>query len=263
MFVIQSPGEIAFSVFGFSVYWYGIIMAIAVFVGVLCANFLSKKTELPHNFFIDYSPLIIIVGLLGARLYYCLLNFEYYWANPLEIFDIRQGGLSIHGMLIIGILLVYYLARKYKLSFLKMADILACSVALAQSIGRWGNFFNSEAFGRPIVSTFGLYIEPLYRPEEYASYDFFHPTFLYESFANFLIFLCLVWLYKKEAGKAGTIFFSYLIMYSIARFFIESLRVDSALNVLNIPIAQVVSITLFIVGIFGLYFINKKSEPNN
>ena len=259
MFVIQSPGEIAFSVFGFSVYWYGIIMAIAVFVGVLCANFLSKKTELPHNFFIDYSPLIIIVGLLGARLYYCLLNFEYYWANPLEIFDIRQGGLSIHGMLIIGILLVYYLARKYKLSFLKMADILACSVALAQSIGRWGNFFNSEAFGRPTNSDWGLFIPIDKRPELYISSELFHPTFLYESILNLIIFAILVFLLKRKFSD-GFIFFLYLVLYSIVRIFVEYFRVDSALNLFGFPIAQIVSLILFIVGVFGIYYINKKSN---
>ena len=259
MFVIQSPGEIAFSVFGFSVYWYGIIMAIAVFVGVLCANFLSKKTELPHNFFIDYSPLIIIVGLLGARLYYCLLNFEYYWANPLEIFDIRQGGLSIHGMLIIGILLVYYLARKYKLSFLKMADILACSVALAQSIGRWGNFFNSEAFGRPTNSDWGLFIPIDKRPELYISSELFHPTFLYESILNLIIFAILVFLLKRKFSD-GFIFFLYLVLYSIVRIFVEYFRVDSALNLFGFPIAQIVSLILLIVGVFGIYYINKKSN---
>lgn len=262
MFVIQSPGEIAFSVFGFSVYWYGIIMAIAVFVGVLCANFLSKKTELPHNFFIDYSPLIIIVGLLGARLYYCLLNFEYYWANPPEIFDIRQGGLSIHGMILVGIILILVLCKLKQINVLKVLDVLACSVALAQSIGRWGNFFNSEAFGRPTNSDWGLFIPIDKRPELYISSELFHPTFLYESILNLIIFAILVFLLKRKFSD-GFIFFLYLVLYSIARFFIESLRVDSALDVLNIPIAQVVSITLFIVGIFGLYFINKKSEPNN
>ncbi len=260
MFVLHSPGEIAFSVLGFSVYWYGVVMALAVFVGVLCANHLAKETEISKNFFIDHSPLIIIVGLLGARLYYCLLNLSYYLSNPVKIFDIRQGGLSIHGMLIIGVIGAYYLAKKYKINFLKLVDILACSVALSQSIGRWGNFFNSEAFGLPTNLNLGLYIDPIYRPVEYMEYNYFHPTFLYESIASLLIFICLVWLFKNKAHKSGTAFFTYLIMYSIARSFVEFLRIDSALNIYNIPIAQIVSVFLFLIGVIGLFYVNRKSN---
>ncbi|MBE7709455.1 MAG: prolipoprotein diacylglyceryl transferase [Cyanobacteria bacterium SIG32] len=261
MFIFQSPGEIAFTVFGFSVYWYGIMMALAVFAAVFCANFLAKKTDLPDNFFIDYSPIFIIIGLLGARLYYCLLNFEYYLYAPLEIFDIRQGGLSIHGMLLIGIFLVYFIAKRYKLSFLLMADVLACSVVLAQAIGRWGNFFNSEAFGRPMTSSWGLYIKPIYRPSEFINYQYFHPTFLYESIADLLIFAFLIWIFKSNKCKTGMVFFAYLILYSIVRFVIEGFRVDSALDIYGMPVAQIISIVLIFCGICGLVLINKKSEP--
>ena len=260
MFVIQSPGEIAFSILGFSVYWYGIIMAFAVFAGVCCANFLAKGAGFPNNFFVDHSPVIILTGLLGARLYYCLLNFNHYVSAPFEILDIRQGGLSVHGMIFAGIFCIYYLALRYKFSFLKMTDILACSAVIAQSIGRWGNFFNSEAFGLPTNLNFGVYIEPFYRPLEYLGYEVFHPTFLYESVADFIIFVCLIFLFKSKIYKPGKVFFVYLGLYSLVRFFIESLRIDSALNIQGIPIAQIVSAVLFLVCICGLFFVNKKSN---
>lgn len=260
MFILQSPGEIAFNIFNISVYWYGVIMAFAVFVGVLCANKLAKSTTLPANFFIDYSPAFIIVGLLGARLYYCILNWNYYFFKALEILDIRQGGLSIHGMIILSVLGIYILAKKKGLEFFKIADILACSAVLAQSIGRWGNFFNSEAFGLPTSGYLGLYIQPQYRPVEYFNENFFHPTFLYESLLNLLIFFVLLFVYKNKIGNVGSVFSLYLILYSIVRFFIEGLRIDSALSVFNFPIAQVVSVILFFVGICLLLFINRKSN---
>ena len=258
MFVIQSPGEIAFSILGFSVYWYGIIMAFAVLAGVYCANFLARGAGFPNNFFVDHSPVIILTGLLGARLYYCLLNFNHYISAPLEILDIRQGGLSVHGMIFAGIFCIYYLALRYKFSFLKMTDILACSAVIAQSIGRWGNFFNSEAFGRPINLNFGVYIEPFHRPLEYSGYEVFHPTFLYEALGMFIIFIVTMRMRKNRKFK-GQLTATYFSLYGILRFVVESFRVDS-LMFYGVKISQIVSIFVFISGI-GIYFY--KTRKNN
>ena len=255
--IIQSPGEIAFNIFNFPVYSYGIILAFAVFLGVCTAEILAKKfSDIPENFFVDNSPAVIIAGILGARLYYCIVNYPYYIHNPLEIFDIRQGGLSIHGMLIAGIVTVYFLAKKYRVNLLRLLDVLACSVILAQSAGRWGNFFNSEAFGYPTGGNWGVFIPVPQRPVEFLNYELFHPAFLYESFLDLVIFAVLIFILRRT--RAGCTFFWYLILYSVVRIFVEYFRIDSVLNIGGFPIAQVVSVLLIIAGVIGLKTVNCK-----
>lgn len=255
--IIQSPGEIAFNIFNFPVYSYGIILAFAVFLGVCTAEILAKKfSDIPENFFVDNSPVVIIAGILGARLYYCIVNYPYYIHNPLEIFDIRQGGLSIHGMLIAGIVTVYFLAKKYRVNLLRLLDVLACAVILAQSAGRWGNFFNSEAFGYPTDGNWGVFIPVSQRPVEFLNYEFFHPAFLYESFLDLVVFVLLIFILRRT--RAGCTFFWYLILYSVVRIFVEYFRIDSVLNIGGFPIAQVVSVLLIIAGLVGLRAVNCK-----
>lgn len=255
--IIQSPGEIAFYIFNFPVYFYGIILAFAVFLGVCTAEILAKKfSDIPENFFVDNSPAVIIAGILGARLYYCIVNYPYYIHNPLEIFDIRQGGLSIHGMLIAGIVTFYFLAKKYRVNLLRLLDVLACAVILAQSAGRWGNFFNSEAFGYPTGGNWGVFIPVSQRPVEFLNYEFFHPAFLYESFLDLVVFAVLILILRRT--RAGCTFFWYLILYSVVRIFVEYFRIDSVLNIGGFPIAQVVSVLLIIAGVIGLKTVNCK-----
>ncbi len=245
--IINPPNSVAFSIFGFPVFWYGIILACAVFVGILFACFIAKEPE--KTFIYENSPLMIICGILGARLYYCALNFSYYFKNPVDILNIREGGLSIHGMIITGVVLVYFLAKKHKVNFLKLLDCLMCAMPLAQSIGRWGNFFNSEAFGMPTNGNWGLFVPPQNRP--YPDIELYHPTFLYESCLDLCIFFVLFYLFKKNL-KSGKIFFSYLILYSICRIIVEFIRVDSALDIFGIPIAVIVSVILLLIGLVGL-----------
>ena len=255
--IIQSPGEVAFYIFNFPVYSYGIILAFAVFLGVCTAEILAKKfSDIPENFFVDNSPVVIIAGILGARLYYCIVNYPYYIHNPLEIFDIRQGGLSIHGMLIAGIITFYFLAKKYRVNLLRLLDVLACSVILAQSAGRWGNFFNSEAFGYPTDGNWGVFIPVSQRPVEFLNYELFHPAFLYESFLDLVVFALLIFILRRT--RAGCTFFWYLILYSVVRIFVEYFRIDSVLNIGGLPIAQVVSVLLIIAGLVGLRAVNCK-----
>ena len=260
--IIQSPGDVFCTVFNAPIYWYGIILALAVLVGVISAEILAISfKEMPSGFFIDNSPIVIVTGILGARLYYCLVNFSYYAKYPVEILDFRQGGLSVHGMLFAGILSVVLLAKKYNV--LRILDILACSTALAQSIGRWGNFFNSEAFGIPTFSDWGVFIPFSHRPVMYLNYELFHPTFLYESFFDLLIFFILYFSLKKF--DRGYTFFFYLFLYSVVRFFVEGLRVDNVLFVLGLPIAQLVSIILLLValaGIFILFYLERFASKN-
>ena len=262
--IIPAQNDIAFTIFGISVYWYGVIMALAMFFALICANklFNNSHPDLKKDIILEFSPVIIICGILCARLYFCLLNPHHYLSNPIEIFDIREGGLSIHGGIIGGILSVLFIMKKYKLNFLTVIDPLACSTFLGQAIGRWGNYFNSEAYGLPVASkNWGLFIPPNRRIAGFGEYDLFHPTFLYESILDFISFIILVLVYKKFGEKhTGLVFFLYLIIYAVIRFSIEKIRIDSTLNIRSIPIAQIVSIILFITGICGVIFILKKSN---
>ena len=258
--MFQSPGEIAFRIFGFPVYYYGIILAFAILTGVYSAFLLYQKFYDSKNAekIIEFSPFIIIIGIAGARLYYCLVNLSYYSVHPVEIFNIRQGGLSIHGMIIVGILALYYFAQKYKMSFLKLLDVFFCGTALAQSIGRWGNFFNSEAFGMPTELPWKLYIPISHRPVEYINFEYFHPAFLYESILDFLIFLILYKNFKKFTSRPGTLACLYLILYSIARIFVYHYRIDSVLNIAGFPVAQIISLVTIILASISLAFLLKR-----
>lgn len=260
--MFQSPTDVAFDVFGFPIYFYGIILASAIFVGVYCAYFLYKLfyNKQEASKIIDFSPYIIIIGIIGARLYYCLVNFSYYVEHPLEIFYIRQGGLSIHGVIIIGILALYTFSKKYKMSFLKLIDVFLCGTALGQSIGRWGNFFNSEAFGTPTNLPWKLYIPITHRPSQYIDFKYFHPTFLYESIFDFLIFLILLICFKKLSKSPGVLACLYLIMYSIVRIIVEHFRIDSVLNIDGIPIAQLVSLIIIVVASIAIMILTRKKS---
>ena len=249
MFV--SPGDIAFSVGSVSIYYYGVIMAVSLFAGVLVARFVADKfySEINPEVIYDISPHIIIGAILGARIYYCLLSYNYYAQNPFEIIKLWHGGISIHGAIIGGLIGGIIYAKKHKLPVLKLCDIFSYGLVLGQAIGRWGNFFNSEAFGRPTESFLKLYIPIYKRPLEYLQYNYFHPTFLYESILDVCIFLILFFVIRKfTKNNDGILFFSYLILYSIVRIAIEQLRIDSILNVFGIPIAQIASILIILIS---------------
>ena len=253
--MFASLDRVAFYIADYPVMKYGIAMAVAMAVCVILLMQIRKihYPEFSEDNLNDLALLIIISGVIGARLWYVLLNADYYFGNPFEIFMLHHGGISIQGAILGGITAGYFYTKKKNLNFLKLADLFAFVLPVGQAIGRWGNFFNSEAFGKPCNLPWKLYIAPEYRPIEYIDYDYFHPTFLYESIADICIFLILFFvLRKKFKGKDGTIFFSYLILYSVVRFFIEFMRTDSVLNIGNIPVAAVVCVIFALVGIFGL-----------
>ncbi len=258
-FRFQSPGDIAFNILGLPVYWYGIILACAVFIGFLTAYWLYKKFYgKDASKILDISPYIVIIGIIGARLYYCLVNFSYYQNHLGEIFFIRQGGLSIHGMIIVGILALFGFAKYYKISFLKLTDVYLCASALAQSIGRWGNFFNSEAFGYPTNLPWKLFIPLSKRPLEMFNFDYFHPTFLYESILDFCLFVVLYLLFKRCSKYPGVITCLYLILYSVIRIFVEYFRIDSVLNIYGFPVAQIMSVAMILAGSIGLVVLYRR-----
>lgn len=257
MFIIPAPNSVAFEMFNIPIYWYGIFMAVAIFLAIVVANFIYNRvnTNLKKDAILEFAPLLIVFGILGARLYFCFLSADYYFANPLEILDIRQGGLSIHGALIAGILGIFYFAKRSKVPVMTILDPLACATFLGQVVGRWGNYFNSEAYGLPVAGqNWGLYVPEMKRVVPYMNFELFHPTFLYESCLDLVGFFVLLFIIKKF-GKTfrGLTFFSYLVLYSIIRFFVEQIRVDSALNVAGVvPIAELMSLSLGVIGVIGI-----------
>lgn len=262
MLVLVSPGDIAFCCIGsLPIYYYGIIMAISLFLGILTARLVTGKfyPTIDPEMIYDISPYIIIGAILGARIYYCLLSYDYYIQNPLEILQIWHGGISIHGAIIGGLIFGIFYAKRHKLPVLKLCDIFSYGLVLGQSLGRWGNFFNSEAFGRPTAGFLKLYIPVYKRPIEYMQYDYFHPTFLYESILDVCIFLILFFIIRKIAkNKDGIVFFSYLILYSIVRIIIEQIRIDSIFNIYGIPIAQIVSALIILISTIAILKVSRK-----
>lgn len=246
--MFQSPADVAFNIFGFPVYFYGIILAVAILIGTYTAYYLYKRfyDKKDAANIIDFSPLLIIIGVLGARLYYCSVNYGYYKIHPAEILNVRQGGLSIHGMIIIGLISLFVFSKIYKMSFLKLIDVFLCGTSLGQSIGRWGNFFNSEAFGTPTNLPWKLYIPISQRPSQFIDYQYFHPTFLYESILDIAIFIILLLLFRRFSKYPGMLACLYLILYSFARIFVEHYRIDSVLNIHGYPVAQITSFGLIL-----------------
>ena len=163
--MLASHSQIICTLFGVHIYFYGVILAIAIIAGTFVADYLgSKYFELKKEAIIDLSPYLVIFGIIGARLYYCLLNYEFYLKFPTEILAIRHGGISIHGAILGGLVGLLIFAKRHQISVLKLCDVSALGLVLAQAIGRWGNFFNSEAFGTPTDLPWKLYIAPQYRP---------------------------------------------------------------------------------------------------
>lgn len=248
--MFSSPSQILCTVFGVNIYYYGVIMALAISVGTLISDWLGTKYfKLAKETVIDMAPYLIIFGIIGARLYYCALNYDFYLRFPTEIIAIRHGGISIHGAILGGGLGLWLFAKRHNVSALKLCDVCAFGLPIAQAIGRWGNFFNSEAFGIPTNLPWKLYIAPQYRPVPYQDCNYFHPAFLYESILDIFIFIVLFALMKSgKIKREGHFALIYLILYSIARIAVESIRLDSVRYVFGMPVAIFISVGIIIVS---------------
>jgi len=262
--MLKSPGSEAFHIGPLTVYWYGIIIAVAFMAGLFTVLKIAEK-DYPNDgtkdHIVDVSTYLLIGGVLCARLYYVIFNFNYFINNPLEIFMTWRGGLSIHGVIIGGILITYFYTKVHKLRLLKYTDLFAYGLILAQAIGRWGNFFNSEAFGTPTNLPWGVYIPAQYRPQEFINFQYFHPAFLYESLWNLIVFAVLILLVRRFFGdKTGAITFAYFMLYSLGRFFIEGMRSDNIYSVFGFHIAQFVSLIMFFAGAIGFYIVIKRNN---
>jgi len=258
--MLRSPGAIALQLGPLTFRWYGILMAGAMGLGLWLAHRDARRRGLDPEPLLKAAELALLGGLVGARLYYVVFNLDYYSQFPTKIFAVWEGGLAIHGGVIGGIVLGGGYAWWRKLPVLRYLDIAAPSLVLGQAIGRWGNFFNDEAFGTPTDLPWKLYIPLPQRPAEFSQSEFFHPTFLYESLWDGLVFLLLVRVFRDRLAPApGALFLTYLGLYSVGRFFTEGLRTD-ALMAGSVRVAQLVSVMGVAVALVGVPLLVRRSR---
>ena len=229
---------VAFSIFGIDIMWYAILITTGIILGLYFVSKLADYKNLDKEMPSDLLLWVLVPAILGARLYYVIFSWDYYSKNPSEIIMIRNGGLAIYGGLLTAFLITYIYSKKKKIPFLTILDIFAPGIALGQAIGRWGNFINKEAYGRATDLPWAIIIDG----------QKVHPTFLYESLGDFIIFIVLYNLCKKNRNEEGTIISLYFILYGILRFFVEGLRTDS-LYFLGMRVSQLVSLVLVVIGV--------------
>lgn len=248
---------VAFNIFGIAIKWYGILIASGMLIGAILAIMESRRTNFDENYILDVILVSIPSAIVGARLYYVILEWNYYKSNLSEIFAIRNGGLAIHGGIIAAVIAAFIYTRIKNIKFLRVADICAPSIILGQAIGRWGNFLNQEAFGGSVTKEFISHFPKFIQNQMLISGVYHHPTFLYESCWDILVFVFLI-AYRRKNKITGTVFFIYLALYSLGRFFIEGLRTDS-LMIGNLRMAQVVSVVFILISVIGIYILKKRS----
>ena len=255
--------RVFFSLGGITIYWYSIMILLAVLVGMFVVNIESKKNNM-KDYFDNLSFYLIIFGVIGARLYYVIFEFDKYKYDLLSIFKVWEGGLAIYGAIIAGLIVIIYYAMKNKTSILKTTDILVPGLIIGQAIGRWGNFFNHEAHGAAVSLAYlkKIHIPGFIIKGMHINGVYYHPTFLYESLWCLIGFLILLLIRKKFNKFEGLTTYIYFIWYGVGRFFIEGLRTDS-LYIGGVRVSQLVSVILIMVGISGIFvkiFKNRKEE---
>ncbi len=228
--ILQSPGAIFIKLGFLTIRWYGVLIALGFLAAAFMANRLADRWQINREQMTNCALIAFIGGILGGRLYFVALNPTYFLGHPQDIMATWQGGMSIHGGIIGGFLTGAVYCHFNKLPVGRVLDLGGCCTPLAQAIGRWGNFFNSEAFGKPVSDDFPLklFIPVENRPMQYFNHSYFHPAFLYESIWNLMIFLFLYYFAGQRLVKyPGLTFLLYLALYSLGRLLIEPIRVDS------------------------------------
>jgi phosphatidylglycerol:prolipoprotein diacylglycerol transferase len=271
--LFTSPGPLLFQLGPFSLRWYGLLIAVAVLLGLLLATRLGRQRGIEPALIADLLPILVLAAVVGARLYYVTFEWRQYQLNWLDALAVWRGGIAIHGALIGGTLAVILYARWRRIAFWNLLDVLVPSVALGQAIGRWGNFFNSEAFGLPTDLPWKLTIPFANRPVEFLDTSTFHPTFLYESLWNLGVLVLLLVLFRRASQgslnlPAGALSCVYLLSYSTGRLWIEGLRIDPLCLAGTPPfcegglrMAQLVSLLLIAFGGLGLYWLYGRRRP--
>nr|YP_002049379.1 prolipoprotein diacylglyceryl transferase [Paulinella chromatophora]ACB43169.1 prolipoprotein diacylglyceryl transferase [Paulinella chromatophora] len=265
--MFTSPGPLIFRLGALTFHWYGLLISFAVLLGLILSTKLARQRRINPILIIDLLPILVITAVIGARTYYVIFEWQSYQLNWTDIMAIWKGGIAIHGALIAGVVTTIIFCRWRYQSFWALSDILVPSIAMGQAIGRWGNFFNSEAFGLPTNLLWKLSIPYLNRPILLIDQTFFHPTFLYESLWDIGICLLLLMLLRRSNQNQihlpnGAVTCLYLVTYSLGRFWIEGIRSDPLCLIGHAPfceaglhMAQLMSLLMIIVGVIGFCLI--------
>ena len=252
---------IMFTIGGFEVRWYSVLILIGFLVAYLFINREAKRFNIKSDFVFNMLFWVLIFGVIGARLYYFIFDFASFKDNPMDIFKIWNGGLAIHGGIIAGLLTLIVYTKRYKFRTIRYVDFCVVGLIIAQAVGRWGNFFNSEAHG--VVTTLehlqGLHVPQFIIDGMYINGLYYTHTFFYESLSCVVGFVMLLIVRRNKYIKVGDVTALYLIYYSIVRIFIEASRTDS-LMFLGFKMAQIISIIMIIIGIIILIINRKKGK---
>lgn len=249
------PKAIAFSIGPLSIYWYGLFIVLGILLGFFISLYIAKKKQVSANYLYNLFFYFIISGLIGGRLAHVLSEWNYYKEHLSDIYKIWQGGLALHGVLFAGLVVAIIYTKIKKISFWSIGDIFAVSIPLAQAIGRWGNYFNQEIFGKPTDLAWGIPIDFIKRPNGFEAFEYFHPLFLYESVLNLIIFIILLFFINTKFANVGETTLLYFILYSLVRFFLDFLRIDP-LSLGPLSVIQWVSI-LIITGCKIIFLVRR------
>lgn len=262
------------SVFGFEIAYYGIIIGLGILSGILLAAYLAKKHGMNPDVVYDIAIYAVFFAVVGARLYYVAFSWDSYKDNLLSIFNLREGGLAIYGAVLAAVLTVFIYTKIKKISFWKFVDVASPALILGQILGRWGNFFNREAFGEYTDGLFAMQLpidavrrsdvtEQMLRHMEVIDeirYIQVHPTFLYESLWNLAVLAIMLW-WMKYKKFDGEIFLMYLFGYGVGRFWIEGLRTDQLqIGSTGIAVSQMLALVLVVLS--GVFILVKTRKVN-
>lgn len=262
---MPSPADpVAFTLLGVGVRWYALFILSGILAAVWLVRGLARRRGMDPDFPLDIAPWVVFAGIVGARLYYLLLQWDVYLANPERALNLRLGGLTIHGAIVGGTIVLWFLCRRAAQPFLRWTDLIVPGVALGQAIGRWGNWANQEAFGAPTEVPWGLAIDPGRRPAASPDAALYHPTFLYESLFNLANAALLSWLVlrlpRSRFLRDGDVLWIYCLLYGTARLLIERIRTDS-LYIGPLPAAYWVSFGLIGLGA-AMLLLRHASRPD-
>ncbi len=239
---------------------YGIILAVGVLVGVAVAEQRWRRRGYPRDGIYDIAFWVVIWGVIGARVYHVITDYQLFEDDPWRAFQIWRGGLGIWGAVIGGAVAVIVITYRRQLPTLVVMDCMSVGIVLAQAIGRWGNYFNQELFGKPTTLPWGLEIAREHRPLDYLNYKTFQPTFLYESLACLAIAGILLLVEHRARLKFGQTFALYVALYTFARFFFENMRIDPAHEIAGMRLNAWVSIGVFLFGVAWFVWLGRH-EP--
>lgn len=238
--------------------WYGVLISLGVLIAVLLCIHEEKRVGLPQDTTIDLAFWLIPLGIIGARTYYAIFNWQVFVNDPLSVLRIWEGGIAIYGAVIGGLLGVLIFSRRRKINPFTLTDIIVPGLVLAQGIGRWGNYFNMEAYGREITNPAWQFFPIGVQIPSSSGYSWHMATFFYESVWDITVFTLLWFIIRKRAHRPGTTTLWYLFLYALGRFFIEGLRTDS-LMLGSIRVSQMLSLGIVIVSVTLLLIHGLKS----